>query len=87
MFATGGFAVAIDYYEITNPKFVPVKVGLIGSEDTIVAAVQKVFKTNLEKILYFQIINGTKAEFEQSEEVVFRLKLLLKNNPQALKCK
>ena len=81
---TRGSAVAIDYFEITNPKFVPVKVGLIGSADPEVDAVQKVFKTNLEKVLYFQIINGTKTEFAQSEELVFRLELLLKKNPDQL---
>ena len=64
---------AIDYFEITNPKFVPVKVALIRSADPEVTAVQKVFKTNLEKVLYFKIIEGTNAEYAQSEEVVFRL--------------
>ena len=83
MSTTGGSAVAIDYFEITNPKFVPVKVGLIGSAKTEVVAVQKVFKTNLEKVLYFQIINGTKAELAKSEVVVW-LELLLRKNPDQL---
>ena len=73
MCSTGGSALAIDYFEITNPKFVPVKVGLIEGAGSEVTAVQKVFKANLEKVLYFQIIDGTKAEFLKSEEVVFRL--------------
>ena len=84
MFTTGGSALAIDYFEITNPKFVPVKVGLIGGAGSQVTAVQKVFKDNLRKLQYFQIINGTKAEFAQSEEVVFQLDLLLKKNPDQL---
>ena len=84
MCATGGSALAIDYFEITNPKFVPVKVGLIEGAGSEVTAVQKVFKANLEKVLYFQIIDGTKAEFLKSEEVVFRLELLLKKNPDQL---
>ena len=84
MSASGGSAVAIDYFEITNPKFVPVKVGLIGGSGTEVVAIKKVFKANLEKVLYFKIINGTKEEFAQSEEVVFRLELLLKKNPDQL---
>ena len=84
MCATGGSALAIDYFEITNPKFVPVKVGMIEGAGGEVAAVQKVFKANLEKVLYFQIIDGTKAEFLKSEEVVFRLELLLKKNPDQL---
>ena len=84
MCATGGSALAIDYFEITNPKFVPVKVGMIEGAGSEVAAVQKVFKANLEKVLYFQIIDGTKAEFLKSEEVVFRLELLLKKNPDQL---
>lgn len=84
MCATGGSALAIDYFEITNPKFVPVKVGMIDGVGSEVMAVQKVFKANLEKVLYFQIIDGTKAEFLKSEEVVFRLELLLKKNPDQL---
>ena len=84
MCATGGSALAIDYFEITNPKFVPVKVGMIEGAGGEVTAVQKVFKANLEKVLYFQIIDGTKAEFLKSEEVVFRLELLLKKNPDQL---
>ena len=84
MSASGGSAVAIDYFEITNPKFVPVKVGLIGGSGTEVVAIKKVFKANLEKVLYFKIINGTKEEFAQSEEVIFRLELLLKKNPDQL---
>ena len=84
MSVSGGSAHAIDYFEITNPKFVPVKVGLIEGTGTEAAVVQKVFKDNLRKVQYFQIINGTKAEFAQSEEVVFRLELLLKKNPDKL---
>jgi TolB protein len=84
MCSTGGSALAIDYFEITNPKFVPVKVGLIEGAGSEVTAVQKVFKANLEKVLYFQIIDGTKAEFLKSEEVVFRLELFLKKNPDQL---
>ena len=84
MSVPGGSAHAIDYFEITNPKFVPIKVGLIEETGTEAAAVQKVFKDNLRKVQYFQIINGTKAEFAQSEEVVFRLELLLKKNPDKL---
>ncbi len=84
MSVSGGSAHAIDYFEITNPKFVPIKVGLIEETGTEAAAVQKVFKDNLRKVQYFQIINGTKAEFAQSEEVVFRLELLLKKNPDKL---
>ncbi|MDP7045613.1 MAG: hypothetical protein QGF14_00630 [SAR324 cluster bacterium] len=84
MSVSGGSAHAIDYFEITNPKFVPVKVGLIEGTGTEAAAVQKVFKDNLRKVQYFQIINGTKAEFAQSEEVVFRLELLLTKNPDKL---
>ena len=84
MCSTGGSALAIDYFEITNPKFVPVKVGLIEGAGSEVKAIQKVFKANLEKVLYFQIIDGTKAEFLKSEEVVFRLELLLKKNPDQL---
>ena len=84
MSVPGGSAHAIDYFEITNPKFVPIKVGLIEGTGTEAEAVQKVFKDNLRKVQYFQIINGTKAEFAQSEEVVFRLELLLKKNPDKL---
>jgi len=84
MSISGGSAHAIDYFEITNPKFVPVKVGLIEGTGTEAEAVQKVFKDNLRKVQYFQIINGTKAEFAQSEEVVFGLELLLTKNPDKL---
>ena len=49
------------------------KVGLIGGRDTEVVAVKKIFRENLEKVLYFQIIDGTREEFAQSEEVFFQL--------------
>ena len=35
--------------------------------------VQKVFQANLDKVLYFQIIPGTKQEFKDSENIVFVL--------------
>ncbi|MEC9360407.1 MAG: hypothetical protein VX985_01065, partial [SAR324 cluster bacterium] len=63
MSVLGGPAFAIDYFEITKPKFIPVKVGLIGGRDTEVVAVKKIFRENLEKVLYFQIIDGTREEF------------------------
>ncbi len=83
--ASGSSVFAIDYYEITNPKFVPVNVGLITDSSSEVETVQNVFKSNLEKVLYFQIINGTKKEFAQSEEVLFQLALALKKNPDQLR--
>ncbi len=85
MSASGSSVFAIDYYEITNPKFVPVNVGLITDSSSEVETVQNVFKANLEKVLYFQIINGTKKEFTQSEEVLFQLALALKKNPDQLR--
>ena len=78
MSVLGGPAFAIDYFEITKPKFIPVKVGLIGGRDTEVVAVKKIFRENLEKVLYFQIIDGTREEFAQSEEVFFQLEIILK---------
>ena len=47
------FAFAIDFFEINNPKFVPVKVGLLTNTKPEVVAIQNVFKVNLEKIIYF----------------------------------
>jgi len=84
LLSTGRTALAIDYIEITNPKFIPVKVGVaigVGSEAD---EVQKVFKANLDKVLYFQIITGSKQEFEDSENIVFQVELELKNNPVQL---
>ena len=49
MSASGSSVFAIDYYEITNPKFVPVNVGLITDSSSEVETVQNVFKANLEK--------------------------------------
>jgi len=64
-------AFAIDFFEINNPKFVPVKVGLVTNSKPEVVAIQNVFKSNLEKIIFFKIIKGTKEEFEKSKEVFF----------------
>ncbi|SVC08565.1 uncharacterized protein METZ01_LOCUS261419, partial [marine metagenome] len=50
---------AIDYIEITNPKFIPVKVGVAIGASTGTDEVHKIFKANLDKVLYFQIIPGT----------------------------
>ena len=51
-----GSVSAIDYFKITNPKFIPVKVGLSKESSPEVVFLQNVFKTNLEKLLYFQFI-------------------------------
>ena len=81
---TGRTALAIDYIEITNPKFIPVKVGVAIGAGTEADEVQKVFKANLDKVLYFQIILGTKQEFDESDNIVFHVDLELKNNPVQL---
>ena len=78
LLSTGRNALAIDYIEITNPKFIPVKVGVAIGAGTEADEVQKVFKANLDKVLYFQIIPGTKQEFEESENIVFHVELELK---------
>ena len=64
LLSTGRTALAIDYIEITNPKFIPVKVGVTIGAGTGADEVQKVFHANLDKVLYFQIIPGTKQEFK-----------------------
>ena len=84
LLSTGRTALAIDYIEITNPKFVPVKVSVAIGAGTGTEEVQKVFKANLDKVLYFQIIPGTKQEFEASQNIVFHVELELKNNPVQL---
>ncbi|MBT5486679.1 MAG: hypothetical protein HOK56_05810 [Deltaproteobacteria bacterium] len=80
-----GSVSAIDYFKITNPKFIPVKVGLSKESSPEVVFLQNVFKTNLEKLLYFQFITESKEEFDLSEEVIFHLDLELKNKPFLLK--
>ncbi len=84
LLSTGRTALAIDYIEITNPKFIPVKVGVAIGAGTEADEVQKVFKANLDKVLYFQIIPGTKQEFEESDNIVFHVELELKKNPVQL---
>ena len=84
LLSTGRTALAIDYIEITNPKFIPVKLGVAIGAGTEADEVQKVFKANLDKVLYFQIIPGTKQEFEESDNIVFHVDLELKNNPVQL---
>ena len=76
-----GSVSAIDYFKITNPKFIPVKVGLSKESSPEVVFLQNVFKTNLEKLLYFQFVTESKEEFDLSEEVIFHLDLELKNKP------
>ena len=85
MLTCGGSVSAIDYFKITNPKFIPVKVGLSKESSPEVVFLQNVFKTNLEKLLYFQFITESKEEFDLSEEVIFHLDLELKNKPFLLK--
>ena len=80
-----GSVSAIDYFKITNPKFIPVKVGLSKESSPEVVFLQNVFKTNLEKLLYFQFVNESKEEFDLSEEVIFHLDMELKNKPFLLK--
>ena len=80
LLSAGRTALAIDYIEITNPKFIPVKVGVAIGAGQDSDEVQKVFKANLDKVLYFQIIPGTKQEFEESDNIVFHLDLELKKN-------
>ena len=79
LLSTGRTALAIDYIEITNPKFIPVKVGVAVGVGTKADEVRKVFKENLEKALYFQIIHGTKQEFGESGNIVFHVELEMKN--------
>ena len=75
LLSTGRTALAIDYIEITNPKFIPVKVGVAIGSGTEADEVQKVFKANLDKVLYFQIIPRTNQEFGESDNIVFTLNL------------
>ncbi len=84
LLSVGKEAFAIDYIEITNPKFIPVKVGVAYGAAPEEAEINSVFKANLEKVLYFQIIPATKQEFEQSDSIVFHLDLVFKNNPVEL---
>ena len=82
--STGRTILAIEYIEITNPKFIPAKVKVkigAGSEE---GKLQKVFKANLDKVLYFQIISGTRQKFNDSENIVFYLDLEMKKNPVQL---
>ena len=79
LLSTGRTALAIDYIEITNPKFIPVKVGVAIGAGAEADEVQKIFKANLDKVLYFQIIPETKQEYEDSGNIVFHVELELKN--------
>ena len=54
LLSTGRIALAIDYIEITNPKFIPVNVGVTIVAGTEAENVQKIFKENLDKVLYFK---------------------------------
>ena len=60
LLSSGSNIFAIDYFEITNPKFIPVKVGLAKENNSKEVLLLNVFKENLEKILYFQLIVVTK---------------------------
>ncbi len=84
LLSNGRTALAIDYIEITNPKFIPVKVGVSIGTETEAEEVQKVFKANLDKVLYFHIIPSTKKVFEKSVNIIFHLELVMKKNPVQL---
>ena len=47
LFTDGNSVYAIDYFEINNPKFVPVKVGLAADSSAETTSVQNVLKANL----------------------------------------
>ena len=47
---TSRFAFAIDFFEINNPKFIPVNVGLVTNTKPEVVAIQNVFKVNINLI-------------------------------------
>ena len=73
-------AFAIDFFEIHNPKFVPVKVGLVSSSQPEVVAIQNVYIANLEKVIYFKIVKGLKGEFEKNKEVFFVIEIDYEKN-------
>ena len=77
LFSSGSNIYSIDYFEITNPKFIPVKVGLAKENNPEEILLQNVIKENLKKVLYFQLIFSTKEEFEQSEKIVYTFPLEL----------
>tara|TARA_Y100001970_G_C14253889_1_gene873721 strand:- start:3462 stop:4706 length:1245 start_codon:yes stop_codon:yes gene_type:complete len=83
-FQTLRLVFAIDFFEIHNPKFIPVKVGLVKNSKPEVEAIQNVFKENLEKIIYFKIIQGSKEEFEKNKEVVFVIEIELNKDLKKL---
>ena len=85
LLSSGSNIFAIDYFEITNPKFIPVKVGLAKGNNPNELVLLNVFKENLEKVLYFQLIISTKEEFEQSEKIVYYLDLELKSGSKQLR--
>ena len=85
LLSSGSNIFAIDYFEITNPKFIPVKVGLAKENNPKEVLLLNVFKENLEKVLYFQLILATKEEFEQSEKIVYYLDLELKSGSKQLR--
>ena len=74
-------AFGIDYFEITSPRFVPVKVGFYGSTDKRVLDIQNVFKENLEKGVFFQIIEGTKRDILNSDDIIFRIQFIAQTFP------
>ena len=85
LLSSGSNIFAIDYFEITNPKFIPVKVGLAKENNAKEVLLLNVFKENLDKVLYFQLILATKEEFEQSEKIVYYLDLELKSGSKQLR--
>ncbi len=74
------FAFAIDFYEIQNPKFVPVQIGIISNSKPEVVAIQNVFKANLEKLIFFKITKGTKEKFAKNKEVLFLIDIELEKD-------
>ena len=65
------------FFEIQNPKFVPVQIGIISNSKPEVVAIQNVFKANLEKIIFFKISKGTKEKFAKNKEVLFLIDIEL----------
>jgi len=67
MWSWGASALAIEYFDITNPRFEPlqVAVSLNPSNNVDLLFLQSVFQANLEQTLYFKVkpidsVNGAK---------------------------
>ena len=84
VFPSGAWA--LDYFEVTNPKFRPLRVGIESQPATSVEALylQAVLKNNIEQSMFFTLETATVEDLARNSGPAFHIKLLLEETQPRL---